>query len=401
LERRFITVLYGEEWQIPIFSEEEGKRRWGQIRELMEARDIECLVIAGHTGNYKGQFADIRYVSNYINWFDDEYCIFPLDAEPTLFVWMRQHEYWAEKVSWIPEIIASPPAYWGRMYVQDMVKKIKDLGLEKARLGIVTMRVMPASTYVGLEEQLPDAEFVEAGEILRACRTIKSDEELEFVRKAGEIADIGFEAMLKAAKPGVTGYELAAECEYAMIKAGAEVGSFTLFTTKQWPDGWGFTYGGNNRKFQKGDVILNEVTPCYGGYYVQLCRPISLGTPPDDFLEMLEIHKGMYEISRKECRPGNTIPQIDAKAVKWALSKREFSSAAATFQNTDSITLARRFRGELRPGMVYMIHPWTNPPEAELRAKKGHMGHLVGDTCIVTEGEAESVSRLPLELRVV
>jgi hypothetical protein len=62
-------IAFGEEWQIPIFSEEEGRRRHDRIRELMDYDGIDCLVIAGHTGNHRGQFGNIRYVSNYINWF--------------------------------------------------------------------------------------------------------------------------------------------------------------------------------------------------------------------------------------------------------------------------------------------------------------------------------------------
>lgn len=393
--------MLGKEWQIPIFSEEEGKRRHRLIRELMDFRGIQCLVIAGHTGNYKAQYSDIRYVSNFINWFDDEYCVFPLIGEPTLFVWMWQHAYWAKKVSWIPDIVPAAAAVAaGPGYVDFIAKKIKDLGLEKSTIGIVNKRTMPVYVYEGLKELLPSAKFVEAAEVLFIPRLTKSAEELEFVRKAGECADKGFKAMLNIAKPDVTDYELAAECESAMIKAGAEVGSFTLFNSKKWPDGWGFPYGGTNRRLQKGDVILNEITPCYGGYFVQLCRPISLGEPSDDFMELYEIHREMYRIARNEMRPGNIRSEIDAKVAKFALSKRNLSSASAAMQCMDSI-LSPPFRAALAPGQVFTIHPWTNPPEPDLGAMRGHMGHIIGDTCIVTEGEAECVSKLPFELTKV
>lgn len=393
--------MIGKEWQIPIFSDEEMKRRWKKIRELMELRGMDALIIAGQTGNYKAQFADIRYVSNYINWFDDEYCLFPLNSEPTLFVWSNQHAYWGEKVSSVKEFVVSKRMVRGHSYVEDIVAKVKALGLERATLGIVNMRTMLAYAYVALREQLPSAKFAEAGDILIACRMIKSNGELEFIRKAGACADKGFEAMAAAAKPGATDYDLAAECEYAMIKAGAEVGSFTLFSSKKWPDGWGFPFGGTNRKLERGDVILNEISPCYGGYHAQLCRPISLGTPPDDFMEMLKIHQGIYQLARQEFRPGGTLSEIESKAAKFGLSKRNFNRAMAGFQNIDSIFNYPMFRGELKAGMVFAIHPWTDPPEADMRSKKGHMGHLVGDTCIVTDGEAECISQLPLDVRIV
>ncbi len=393
-------VMFGKEWQIPIFSEDEGKRRWRKIRELMTAREIDCLIIAGHLGNYRASYGDIRYVSNFINWFDDEYCVFPLQGDPSLYVWAMQHEYWAKKVSWIPNIVTAA-MHGGAGYVASVVNRIKELGLERGTLGLAQLRVMPAYFYMGLTRELPHANFVDAGDILRAARLIKNPEELEMVRKSGECADIGFRAMVEVAKPGITEYDLIAECERAMIKAGAECGSFTLFNTKQWPDGWGFPVNGTNRRLQKGDVILNEITPCYGGYTVQLCRPISLGKPSADFVEMFEIHKGMYKIGRDGYRAGNILTEVDAKAREFAMSKRPFTFASAVFQMMDSIVTVPNFLGELKPGIVCVIHPWTHPPEAEKRAYKGHLGHICGDTCISTEGEAESVSKVPMEITVI
>ncbi|MFC2005264.1 M24 family metallopeptidase, partial [Chloroflexota bacterium] len=285
--------------------------------------------------------------------------------------------------------------------VNDVVKRIKELGLERGTIGLAQLRVMPAYFYIGITRELPDAQFVNAGDIMQAARLIKSPEELEMVRKSGECADKGFQAMADIAKPGVTDYQLIAECERAMINHGAECGSFSLFNTKQWPDGWGFPVNGTNRPMQKGDVILNEITPCYGGYYVQLCRPISLGPPSDDFKEMFEIWDGMYQIGFEGFRAGNNIAEVDAKASDFALSKWPFSRARASFQLMDSITAPPAPAAEFRVGMARMIHPWCNPPEAELKAKKGHMGHIVGDTCIVTEGDPESVSKVPHKITIV
>lgn len=396
-------TIIGKEWQIPIFTEEEGMRRWKKIRELMAAREIDCLIFAGHTGDCRAAFADVRYVTNYIDWSGDEYLVFPHEGEPTLYVWALQHQYWAEKVSWVKDIIAPPRADTGSRYTGAIVEKMKALGLENKTLGIVSMITMPASVCLGLMKELPQANFIDAWEILRECCIIHSPAELECVRKAGECADKGFQAMVEVAKPGITEHDLIAACEYAMTRNGAEVGSFSLFNTKQWPDGWGFPLSGTYRKLQKGDVILNEFTPSYGGYAVQLCRPISLGKPSADFMEWFEIQKEMYRIAREGFWAGNILSEVDAKVSEYALSKKPFTSARAAFQLMGSrfTNLHPGFSGELKPGMVFQIHPWVNPPEADMRAKKGHMGHIVGDTCIVTEGEPECVSKLPLEVTIV
>jgi Xaa-Pro aminopeptidase len=391
----------GKEWQIPIFSEDEGLSRWKKIRERMGAREIDCLVVSGTTAISKASYADMRYITNFINWSDDEYCVFPFRGEPQLITYMVQHMYWAEKVSWVRDVITCSSTPFAHQPGIDIVSKIKALGLEKGTIGISNKRTMLAYVYEYLQNELPQARIVEAGEILRDCRRIKSPAEIEYVRHSGRCADLGFKAMINVARPGITDFDLAAECESAMTKAGAEVGSFTLFNSKRWPDGWGFPQGGTYRKLRKGDIILNEISPNYGGYFTQLCRPISLGEPSDDFKEMFDIHLKMYQIGRKDFRPGNYINDLDAQMQKYALAKRPFSQVWGGLQHLDSLNADPNFDLELKPGMVYEIHPWTHPPEADMKARKGHLGHILGDACICKDGPAESVSQVPIEITVV
>jgi Xaa-Pro aminopeptidase len=393
-------ITFGKEWQIPIFSTEEGLRRHNRIRELMDYQGIQCLIIAGHTGNHRGQFGDIRYVSNYINWFGDEYCVFPLNGEPTLFVWQWMHEYWARKVSWIEDIVSSGSLDQKMTYPELISQKIRSMGLERAKIGLVNERTMPTYVYRGLLEFLPSATFVDAAHTLIIPRLTKSAAELEMVRKAGECADEGVRAMARAARPGATEYEVIAECEAAMIKAGAEPGSQLLFCAKQWPDGWGLPHGGSHRRLQKGDILLMEVSPCYGGYFGHLLRPISIGRPSADFLRTFKLHQQMYLRAREELRPGNISTEIEARVGRWALDNSDFSFASPLIQFMDNCQ-SGPFRTLLAPGQVFAIHPYTRPPDDELQARTGHVGHLIGDICIVTEGEPESVSKLPLDVIVV
>ena len=71
-------------------------------------------------------------------------------------------------------------------------------------------------------------------------------------------------------------YELAAEVESAMHAAGAE-------------DNFGLIGAGSHnvairaptdRRLEAGDVIVGEITPCYRGYFAQLCRTLVLGHRP-------------------------------------------------------------------------------------------------------------------------
>jgi Xaa-Pro aminopeptidase len=374
------------------------KRRRKKIRELMELRGIDCLIITGHTGTFGCEAANIYYAAGFLEVFSGTYIVYPYAEDP---VFIAGGPVWAvgvEKEDMIPqEPVTFRPGTRVRDYATSIVNKIKQLGLEKGTLGIVSMRVMPADVYTALVRGLPYANVVPAGDLLLQCRLIKSREELDCIRKSGECADKGLEAIVEAAQPGVTEEELVAHCDMAMIQAGSPRGNFILLRSGPWSEMQGPIGMGAQRKLRKGDLILNEITSCYNGYYTQLCVPISLGGDvPNDFIELLEINRAMYETALDGLRPGNMISSIEEKVAEVAASYgKNFRRAWAT----QTVELAEAFfklNIEVKAGMAFVNHPWT-----ELEPGKGYMGHTIGNTCIVTEGEAELVHTSDLNLKVV
>jgi Xaa-Pro aminopeptidase len=394
-------TMIGEGWEIPVFTREEGLGRWKRIRELMHDLEIDCLLIGGSTYNYRSGYGDIRYVSNAIPNSDDAYLVFPYDGDPVLYVWSILSQYHCEKTSWI-EVDHCQSTQNGHTYPQVLSQKIKGLGLEKGRFGIVDQYSWFVYAYERLKERLPLATFVDAGEILRTVRRLKSPAELEYVRKAAELADIGWEALKDAVRPGATKFELIAEMECAMVKNGAEVGGMNLLDVKEWPDGWGFPLGGSYRKLKKGDIVNSEITPCYGGYYAQLVRPISIGEPPDDFYDLFEVHKDIYKNAVKELHPGNIAQEIEEKIGSAVTARRsDLSFASPGFQMLDNMFRPPLYLGEFQPSMVFMVHAITFPQQADIDKRKGHGGHMIGDTYVVTDKVPERLTKLPFDVAVV
>jgi len=121
---------------------------------------------------------------------------------------------------------------------------------------------------------------------------------------------------------------------------------------------------------KEGDVIINEITPCYGGYYAQLCRPISLGPPDEDLKALFDIHLAMYETARQELRPGALYEEVEKKVkeVGIKLGKGRFVENTWTLETCDvSDTSLYKMKGELKPGMCFTIHPWTQ----DVRIREG------------------------------
>lgn len=392
------------EWEVPKFPPEEGKRRHRLIREQMGFRNLDCLIICGNSGNFRGYHLDTRWVSNWASWFDPNYIVFPFQGEPIVFTFPG-HPDLVEAVGFIRGKTYKGTAL-GLDQASSIADRIVELHLEKARIGITPMRFMSAEVYVQLLRKLPGAEFVDDSDLIRQIRIIKSPAEQEFIRKAGECADKGFEAMLRATHPGAKESELAAACESAMVNNGAELGPHLLIGSGSWETRSGpICLGGSQRLLKEGDIILNEITACYGGYSVQLCRPISIGTPPDDFMNLYEIHRGMYRLAVKELKPGNRVAEIEAKAKQYALEKApgRFSDHIWVLQSGE-ISDAGRYRisADLEPGMCFVVHPWTTDGGPRPGHRGGIIsGHIVGDTYLITEDAPEGTSKLPLELSIV
>lgn len=394
------------EWEVPRFPASEGERRHRLLREQMGFRGLDCLIICGNSANFRGFHLDTRWASNWASWFDPNYIVFPYSGEPLLLVFSPGHVGLAESAGFLK---ARPykGSNWGADHGGSVADRVRELGLEGGTIGITPMRFMSAEVYVRILRELPDATLVDASDLIRQLRIVKSPAEQEFLKKAGECADEGFKAMLEATRPGARECELAAACEAAMVNSGAELGPHLLIGSGSWQTrSSAIALGGSRRVLKKGDIILNEITGCYGGYCVQLCRPIAIGKPADDFMDLHRIHREMHDIAASGLKAGNSVEEVESTMKKAALKmgKGRFLEGSIWALQSSEISDAAIYKakGELRPGMSYVVHPWTT--DASIRP--GHAagpisGHIVGDSFIVTETGADCLSGLPLDLSIV
>ena len=67
----------------------------------------------------------------------------------------------------------------------------------------------------------------------------------------------------------------------------------------------------------------------------------------------------------KEFRAGKNAREIEDRIGEWGMKQgRPLSFASPAFQMLDNMFRTPFFLGELKPGMVFMIHPMTFPPKA-------------------------------------
>ena len=98
---------------------------------------------------------------------------------------------------------------------------------------------------------------------------------MQAAERATWIAERGYERLLEYARPGIREFELAAELYCFMKKLGAE-DNFLLMSASQHNLA---VRAAGERVLDVGDIILSEITPCYRGQFVQICRTTVIGEP--------------------------------------------------------------------------------------------------------------------------
>jgi Xaa-Pro aminopeptidase len=262
---------------------------------------------------------------------------------------------------------------------------------------------LPVNQYNDLRDGLPDAEIVFTRSFLHELVVIKSEAELDCVRRAGVLCQHAMEAMVAAAKPGATESDLRAAAGSAILWGGGDIDFLIIGAT---PMANPAMFFGNprpsERKLRRGDIVIMELAAGYRGYTAQIGSPICIGEP----IEMVkkfwnEITLPGYQRIVAEIRPGNAIDNVRIAAQFFR--HKGVQSRPTQIHGIDIVTATPHVFAErteareddkiFRPGMVTMAEP--NPITAD-----GLFGIFLGHTFIVTRDGHEVVDKFPLELVV-
>lgn len=126
------------------------------------------------------------------------------------------------------------------------------------------------------KQKYPLHHYERVAKITRDLRPIKSDEEVDFIRKAISISVKGFKGLLKAVKPEVKEYELEAELAYQYIKNGGNRHAFKPIVASG-KNACALHYNTNDSVCKDGEMILVDFGVCYANYNSDItrCLPVN------------------------------------------------------------------------------------------------------------------------------
>ena len=156
----------------------------------------------------------------------------------------------------------------------------------------------------------PQVELVPSDPVMDELRMVKDEEEMEWMRKAQEIACLGMDRLRDLLEPGRTGREIAAEVLYTMMKAGASGTSTPLHINTGIRSCWIHGLVGEE-PIRQGDLVVADLTPMYRGYCANLARTFVIGEPDEKQQLLIDTYLELIPAVRETLKPGITVGRLD------------------------------------------------------------------------------------------
>lgn len=303
---------------------------------------------------------------------------------------------------------------------------LAEWGLSHGTLG-ATLDVMPAALYLRMREALAGWEVVDISPIILAQRMVKDPDEVEAVRRAARVADIGHRVLAEVLRPGVSELSLAAEVERAIREAGHEAfqplrypgargGGVFLFSgenlTVRGGHGLvvtgsglsrGSPYGPSLRRVRMGDLVVLDIGATYGSYTADESRTFVLGRPTaaQEALHQvaLEVEEAVLQALRPDVPVAGVYEAAEAIVRRGApphfppgsLVLPGFVGHGLGLEIDEPPVLWPREETRLAAGMTLAVEVEVSAPGAGMMAK-------VEDTVVVEETGARRLTDAPRQL---
>ena len=384
------------------FTLDEYYNRLAKTRQAMSNKNIDCLIVVDPS--------NMAWLTGYDGWsfYTHQCVIVQHDHEPIW--WGRGIDApGAVRTTYLDE---DNILKYADHYVQStechpmdhLSELLTEMKLDRGSVGVeMENYYFSAAAYLSLQTHLPGATLIDATALVNWQRLIKSDQELSYMRSAARIVENMHSHIYDIIEPGLAKNELAAEIFHTGIKGKDEHWGDYPAIMPLLPTGMDATAAHltwDNSKLKVGDITFFEIAGCHKRYHCPLSRTISLGTPPQKYLDAEKAVLDAMHAGLANAKPGKLCEDV-AIAFFDTLETHGFKKDNRTGYSIGlsyppdwgerTISLRRGDKTELQENMTFHFMPalWLDDGGLEIT-----------ESVVITENGYESLATVPQKLLV-
>ncbi|MDQ4029508.1 MAG: Xaa-Pro peptidase family protein [Actinomycetota bacterium] len=373
-------------------------RKLDRVRELMAEQELDALVVRAPD--------NVLYLSNFWAMKGYDVVVFPREGDSTL-ICLEASEADADRSAWTSDVRLfrgydetdpRPPTARALAAAAEAARSYGRIGLELT-LGTqaADRMVGEPTTYTHEWFHAFGANVADATPLLNAARTVKTEQEIERMRLANEIAARAMEHVRERLRPGMK------ESEAGALWNGFVHGAGTGFDGRvDLAHGFSLVWSGSGirtftatgeRPVQEHEPTLFEIWVCADGYWCDHTKNLCPGELTPEYRRLLDGLLGVYEAAIAHCRPGASLAQLD-RLIRDGIAEAGYPGqpshpvAHGVGARAHEPPYAHQAgSGTIEAGMVLAIEPgayW-----------EGGGGLRLEDNFLVTDDGAEKLSPFP------
>jgi Xaa-Pro dipeptidase len=279
-----------------------------------------------------------------------------------------------------------------------LTQELDDRNANAGRVAIVGIDAMPHPMAERLLANCAGA-ILSFDDVFYSANGRKTAAEIGRARRAAAISERGLERLLELARPGLRECDLAVELNCYMKSLGADDNFLMLCASPHNPA----VMPSSNRKIERGDILVTELTPSYEGQFVQICRTVAVGPPSAVLQKKYDLVLRAMWAGIETIRSGIPMSQVCAAIdrILEAAGYAEYCRPPHMRRRGHGLGCGSVAPGDvatdndaiLEEDMVFVVHPNQYLPET---------GYLMcGEPVRVTAAGAETLSVRTASLAVI
>ncbi len=351
------------------------KRRAMEALELVKGNDVDAVIL------FPG--ANIAYYTGFSIGPSERLAaaLIPVDGSPVFIVNELEAELRGQE-PWFTETVV-----WREHEdpLKLLAETVSGRGLASATIGIP--EEAPWGWVNKLRGLMPEAKFVDVSDHLGYVRMIKTEQELDWHRKACAIADEAMDRGFRRLHTTMTEKELMRIITAEM----RSLGGGETYCSVNFGDRAALPHGEpTDRELKPGEGVLVDMGCTVHGYWSDITRTVFYGEPTHRQKEIYSIVLGANRAAFAAIKPGATCESVDMAARK-IIEEAGFGEYfihrlghGIGMEIHEHPYIVKNNRQKLEPGMVF-----SNEPGIYI---VGEIGVRIEDTVVCTSEGAESLT---------